>query len=353
MRITYLTPLRYPSKYTNRLQVLKMAEAFSMRGDFALYIEQLPVPTEKLFQDYAIGQAFTIKLVGSPTFWPRSFLLAWRYRRVIEREPEDTVFYVRDVLLAFFLTYFSKRFRERFFFENHSLGKFPDLFYRRVFGSARGIVTTNVRKKEDIIKKFGIASDHILVFGNGIDLGLFARLKSKTDACRALGMKTDRPNVVYTGTIAESYGAGVIKRMQELLRGEVYVHAITGLPGSVALDYISAADIVLAPYLAASDHFRYYMSPMKIKEYMAAGKTIIASDLPAIREILSEDAAYFAPPGDAEAFAGAVREAMGHPEEAVAKAYHARELAREFSWDRRADTVGNFMQSHLDEIGGK
>ncbi len=347
MRIIYLTPLRYPSKYTNRLQVLKMAEAFSARGDFALYIEQLPASKDALFQDYAIAHAFSIESVGSPKIWPRSFWLARRYRALIKRQPQGTVFYTRDVLLAFFLTYCSKRFREQFFFENHSLGKFPNFVYQRVFGLARGIVTTNAHKKEDIIKKFSIASDHILVFGNGIDLGRFARLKSKTDARLALGMKTDKPNIVYTGTIAESYGSGVIKRMQELLRGEVYIHAITGLPGSVALDYITAADIGLAPYLAASDHFRYYMSPMKIKEYMAAGKTIVVSDLPAIREILSEDAAYFAPPGDTEAFVGAVRRAIMHPEEAVAKAYHARELAREFSWDRRADAITLFIEQRI------
>ena len=55
-------------------------------------------------------------------------------------------------------------------------------------------------------------------------------------------------------------------------------------------------DILLAPYqdrvtVAQSDNIttERWMSPLKLFEYMAAGKAIICSDIPVLREILEND----------------------------------------------------------------
>lgn len=61
--------------------------------------------------------------------------------------------------------------------------------------------------------------------------------------------------------------------------------------------YICQFDILLAPYLqevfvkksGQSNNLSQWMSPLKIFEYMAAGKPIIATDLPVIREILTDN----------------------------------------------------------------
>ena len=48
------------------------------------------------------------------------------------------------------------------------------------------------------------------------------------------------------------------------------------------------------------------MSPLKLFEYLASGKPIVSSDLPSIREIVSDDDVFFAVPGDSASLAAAL-----------------------------------------------
>ncbi len=59
--------------------------------------------------------------------------------------------------------------------------------------------------------------------------------------------------------------------------------------------YRNLCDILLAPYQTNEEGNRNseYMSPIKIFEYMASKKAIICSDLPAIRETVTEREAVF------------------------------------------------------------
>lgn len=52
--------------------------------------------------------------------------------------------------------------------------------------------------------------------------------------------------------------------------------------------YVFASDVVLAPYRESDNNELFGFSPIKILEAMAAGKPILASDRPWIREVLSE-----------------------------------------------------------------
>lgn len=67
--------------------------------------------------------------------------------------------------------------------------------------------------------------------------------------------------------------------------------------------YQAAADVLLMPYeriIAGSSggDSASYASPMKMFEYMAAGRAIVSADLPVIREVLREENAVFCEPDD-------------------------------------------------------
>ena len=111
------------------------------------------------------------------------------------------------------------------------------------------------------------------------------------------------------------------------------------LPPSAIPAQLAQADILALPNppSAISTHAT---SPLKLFEYMAAGKAIVASNLPAIREILTHDVnAVLVTPGDADALAagicrladdGALRAGLGQA---------ARTAVAEYSWDRRAERL--------------
>jgi glycosyltransferase involved in cell wall biosynthesis len=99
---------------------------------------------------------------------------------------------------------------------------------------------------------------------------------------------------------------------------------------------LSDASILVLPNTPSSISERY-TSPLKLFEYLAMGRAIVASDLPAIREILvHEESALLVPAGNSAALAAAIERLAADPALAARLAAGARALAPRFTWDARA-----------------
>jgi glycosyltransferase involved in cell wall biosynthesis len=114
----------------------------------------------------------------------------------------------------------------------------------------------------------------------------------------------------------------------------------TGLvePATVP-NYLARAMVLVLPNPASaiSTHFT---SPLKLFEYMAAGRAIVASDLPSIREVLRDnEQALLVPPGEAEPLAAAIRRVLEDRllAERLARAAYAE--APQYTWARRAEKL--------------
>ena len=83
------------------------------------------------------------------------------------------------------------------------------------------------------------------------------------------------------------------------------------------------------------------MSPLKLFEYMAAGKPILASDIPALREVLRDgETALLLPPGDAQAWAAAARRLLADPPAATALGARAQaDFLATYTWEARATGI--------------
>jgi len=83
-----------------------------------------------------------------------------------------------------------------------------------------------------------------------------------------------------------------------------------------------------------------YMSPLKIFEYMAAGKPIICSDLPVIREVLSENNAMLCDPNNIEQWVKAITILKNDPLSRRRLGNNARKtLQSNYTWAIRAEKV--------------
>jgi glycosyltransferase involved in cell wall biosynthesis len=69
---------------------------------------------------------------------------------------------------------------------------------------------------------------------------------------------------------------------------------------------------------------------------MAAGRPIVASNLPAFREVLSAEEAVLVEPGSASAIAVAIERILGDEGLATRLASNAFEAAAQYSWTERA-----------------
>jgi glycosyltransferase involved in cell wall biosynthesis len=106
-------------------------------------------------------------------------------------------------------------------------------------------------------------------------------------------------------------------------------------PPDVARE-LARADIVALPN-PASAISTHSTSPLKLFEYMAAGKAIVASRLPSLGEVLTDEVnALLVTPGDAAALADGIRRLVDDPALRARLGGAAREAVAEYSWDRRA-----------------
>lgn len=99
------------------------------------------------------------------------------------------------------------------------------------------------------------------------------------------------------------------------------------------------ADVLALPNPASAISTRF-TSPLKLFEYMAAARPIVASDLPAIREVLEDGrTALLVEAGRPEAMAAGVRRVIEDRDLGDRLACAAAAAVVEFSWDRRAERL--------------
>ena len=95
-----------------------------------------------------------------------------------------------------------------------------------------------------------------------------------------------------------------------------------------------------------TDHYEKYMSPLKMFEYMSAGKPIVASKLPTIEEVLEDrKTAHLVEPGDAGDIARAVSEVINERQDAERMSTAAKAKGRKYSWANRVRHIMDHYRS--------
>lgn len=160
------------------------------------------------------------------------------------------------------------------------------------------------------------ATTKFLVAHDGIRRERFANPPTQAEARAQIGWAQDAFIVGYVGrlqTMAADKGVGTLVEalaqvgsaslglvggpddMAEALRqhwltiglsANQFLYAGQVAPDKVPL-YLAALDVCVIP-LPWTTHFAYYTSPMKLFEYMASRRAIIASDLPSIGEVVKD-----------------------------------------------------------------
>ncbi len=113
-------------------------------------------------------------------------------------------------------------------------------------------------------------------------------------------------------------------------------------PSGVAA-LLDTADVLVLPNPATTASARY-TSPLKLFEYLAAGRPIVASDLQAFREVLLDRVnALLFEAGSVVSLASAIRLALADSVLAATIARGAIDTAQDYTWDRRADRLTSVL----------
>jgi glycosyltransferase involved in cell wall biosynthesis len=238
---------------------------------------------------------------------------------------------------------------------------------RYVYAYADGLICITAHLAAMLRKRFQIRGP-VLVAPDGVDLASFVSCYATLEKLSA-----NRPGgvVVYIGSLHHWKGVDVLLQAMQYLP-EVFLKIVGGDEESLEryrpyaeglglgdrvrfegfvcpgrrFEYFRHADVFVLP-LRPMHIASYFTSPLKLFEYMAAGKPIVASDLPAIREILTPDVnGILVAPNDAQALAAGIRRVLDEPILGLRLAAQATLDVRSYTWDERAERIRHFIRLH-------
>jgi len=236
-----------------------------------------------------------------------------------------------------------------------------------------GMVTTLPQIAESYLQQ-GLAADKILVAANAVDFSNFIPKQAQEVARHRLCLPLEKKIIVYSGHLYEYKGIPTILETAQRLpdcewvlvggcdsdiqtvqkncgeRGLNNVRVVGYVRQSELASYLYAADVLILPTS------QYWQSapatcPLKLFDYMAVEKPIVASALPTIMTVLRDrDNALLAEPDNPVAFEQAIVTLLEHPSLARAIAQQAYHDVRHLTWENRAEQVLQFAQKRREAM---
>lgn len=379
MKMYYIANARMPNERAHGIQLAKMCEAFIEAGvELTLVLPRLQSASNETLKDF-YGLRVDIPIIRLPVLdlgtGPFAFNLralsfacsSFLFMFVRRFSGERAVVYTIDLdQFSFFLlsltgypvfieVHGSKRV--------HFLSRF---FFRRV----RGIVAVNESVCKSLVADYGIYSSSCVVAPNGIDIDFFRSDTTVPQARQALGLSSHAPIFLYSGKFYAWKGlrifADAASKLPDVLTYFVggtaaELQSATGLlslPPNVRCVghqdfkrmplWLSAADFFLLSGTREDRYSYYETSPMKLFEYMAARRPIIAARTPAISEIVSEREVLFYEPDDALDLAAKMRYAETHGASFDERVNSAYTKVQSLAWTLRVQKVISFIQETIN-----
>lgn len=390
MRILYFADIRFPLERANGIQTMETCYALAERGhDVRLIVRpDSHVPARDPFEYYGLARLSRLIIertpVSGPQFARRVAYLAFVTGRAMGADRAD-VLLTRDLGTAAILARLPRTLRAPLVYESHgyaphAAAALPEMLntaqppgatkLRRlatreaaVWRAADGYVTITAGLAHALGERFG-ARRHVTVAPDGVRLtpgrswdplpesdvpivgyaGHLYPWKGVDVLLAAIALSPDVSGLIVGGHEADGDRARL-----EALAARFGIGSRLTFTGHVSPSQVPAllrrANILTLPNPASalSTHFT---SPLKLFEYMAAGRAIIASDLPAIREVLqNEENALLVPAGDPEALAFGIQRLAADRGLAVRLARAAFDGAAQYTWDRRAERLETLFET--------
>jgi len=378
MKLIYLSHWRFPSEKTMTPLILKTCMHFARLGwEVELWIPRRNntyKPEEDVFELYKISPRFVIRKIACidamrflgtlgflfmvATFNVSAYLKLRRERGVLVYAHD-----IRDVILP------SLRGLPVFVEIHDFYASSFDFINRSVLKRIIGLIVTNAIKISRINERYGFPTDRMLRQPNAVEAKDFDISVSQEEARTQLGLPPVGQIALYTGHLFGWKGVHTLVDAVAFLPPEVSILFVGGTPedrnalqayikernlprisfvphqtpDKIPL-YQKAADVLVLPNTAKEEASRVETSPVKLFEYLASGKPIVVSDIPSVRDIVSEREVFFANPDDGESFAITIIKALKGDSK---KSEAARSLAWNHSWESRAERIDTFMKRCL------
>lgn len=296
-------------------------------------------------------------------FWLSNLMVKWKAKQ----NHLPLVLEVNAPLVYEHQTFFQKH--------NYLYWDYPilaSILEKYIWRRADAIICVSNQLKEFLVR-VGVSPTRISVIPNGADLDKFSMI-AKGENVRKRYHLDDKIIVGFIGSLKIWHGVdNLIKslkiavskndRIRCLIVGNLddypgihnlinaedmsdYVTLAGNIPYSSIPEHIAAMDITTAPYPYIK---KFYFSPIKLFEYMAMAKPVVASGIGQIKEVVvHRHNGYLVEPGNLQELAQAILELADNAELGKRIGKNARKTVEEnYTWEKNALTIKSVCEMVL------
>jgi glycosyltransferase involved in cell wall biosynthesis len=373
MKIVYWSFSTFPSQAANSVNVMKMASAFANLGHEVVVIAlegDSSIDSLELYENYGVKNNFKVIRSTYPKVKLGWILWGFLMLRIVIKEKPNLIF-ARDSFGALLSAFIGRN----VFFEVHGAPHGRDkILFTFLFSlkRIRKIVIISKSLRDYLYGRYRIDNSKIVVAPDAVDQSWITMRENVSVFRKELGYRESDLLIGYTGSLYKGRGIELILEIAKhrpqdkfiIIGGpsnerEVFITKAkkSGLnnirfknyvPHNLLPQYLFSCDILLMPYqkkLKTANNgpdTSKFMSPIKMFEYMASGKPIIASNLNVIKEVLENERNSLLVESDkVSQWCNAIRKLASNPKLANRLGKHAKNDARKFTWSERVKLILN------------
>jgi len=358
MKLLYLTNVQIPADDAQNLQIQSMCKVFYnyLENDFLL-ISPLN-NRNKIF-----NSAYQWKRIKIFRKFPRElkqliFLLKTIF---LVNKYQPDIIYTRDIVVAWF--YKKLGYQTVYEIHNPFETKIGNLIFKLVASKIK-IVATHNALKCFIIEKYNLNAENILVARNGVFLEDYDKIKEKREILKEkyLGLERDDFVVMYSGNFQEGKGIELIfeaatqlpKTFFAIIGGnKEEIKRMSNAPKNILFlgrklqeeipSYLKSSDLLVLPFTKKLRTYNYHCS-LKIFQYMASNVPILTSEGGATMEILNFYNSFLFNAEKFQDIVEKIKYVQSNQKEASLRASRAFDDVKEYTWQKRAMSILNFLK---------
>lgn len=384
MKLLYITNLRLPTDKAHGVQIMKSCEAFAQFAELELIVPRLkPLSEKDPFSYYGVRRDFTIKKVPvfeilaltkwvwgwvgyiqSLSFSTSAILYLFLKNRLHDH---NTILYSRDYMTLFILALFGAHPVA----EIHDYrSKNPKRRINYMLKGCRRIIVNSEGTLKALRDHYpnNLQLKTAQVVSNGVDFSYFDIKETKEIARQKLGIISNKKILGYLGrleTVGREKGIAEIIRSFLATNEDAILYVVGGpnhlvekyrqeFDSSDKIVFCGHVDYALAPlYLRSFDaviipvpegKHAQTTSPIKLFEYLASGKVIIAPRIPSIVQYLNSNNSILFDPNNTEALSEKIKVAINNKELSDKLSQQSLLDAKNYSWQSRAKLILNLIK---------